>query len=241
MACKPEGERAPNTRMKLTVAMQSVEREVRGAARDQVAVGRPQLMRHPLGVGIVFLALVALTAASNSPGAATRDDAVVEAVLVLSGSVETYFGIVHANSYVMVAPVVQEYVDWQEVGVVAREEGGHGNGEVQSALQSLEARGKQPWSIPSIEWGPHLRAAPEDPMTIYRRDGTWADAWPGSVGVAFIAAPGFSASGRSALVYWARTRGVARGELLYGDSVLTYLERGKDRWHIKWERVVHAA
>jgi len=49
VACKPDREGAPNTRMKLTVAMHSVGRDGRGVARDLVASGRPQLMRHPLG------------------------------------------------------------------------------------------------------------------------------------------------------------------------------------------------
>ena len=49
MACKPDREGAPNPRVQLTVAMRFGEREVGGECRAIVAVGRPQLTRHPLG------------------------------------------------------------------------------------------------------------------------------------------------------------------------------------------------
>ena len=49
MACKPEREGAPNTRLQLTVAMHFGARESGGGSRESGALGRPQLKRHPLG------------------------------------------------------------------------------------------------------------------------------------------------------------------------------------------------
>ena len=48
MACKPEREGAPNTRLQLTVAMHLGAREGGGGSRESGALGRPQLKRHPL-------------------------------------------------------------------------------------------------------------------------------------------------------------------------------------------------
>ena len=49
VACKPEREGAPNTRLQLTVAMHFGAREGGGESRGCGALGRPQLKRHPLG------------------------------------------------------------------------------------------------------------------------------------------------------------------------------------------------
>ena len=201
-------------------------------------------------VCIAVAALMAVGAseppAMRTPGPEVRDAAVVQRALVQSGSVETYFGILQGDSYVVVVPVAQpathwgDWRDWRDVWAAALAEAGGRSAELQSALSELKARGKRPWTTPVIDWGSHLRLAAEDPFTAYKRDGTWTDVYPGALGVISVAAPGFSASGRTAVVYWTRTQTVPRGYLLYGQEMLTCLERGQDRWHIKWEVLVHA-
>ncbi len=166
-------------------------------------------------VCVAVAALMAVAAseppASRTPGPEARDAVVVQRALVQSGSVETYFGVLQNDSYVVVVPVAQpaiywrDWRDWRDVWVAALAEAGGRSAEVQSALSDLEARGKRPWSTPVIDWGSHLRLAAEDPFTAYKRDGTWTDVYPGALGVISVAAPGFSGSGRTAVVYWTRT------------------------------------
>ena len=60
MACKPEREGAPNTRLQLTVAMHFGAREGGGESRESGALGRPQLKRHPLGDAKRWLGSIAL-------------------------------------------------------------------------------------------------------------------------------------------------------------------------------------
>ena len=219
--------------------------------RSSPSAPHSPLTRYPLGAGMVCIAVAALMTvaaseppATRTPGTEARDAAVVQRALVQSGSVETYFGMSQSDDYVVVVPVAQASTyrrDWRDVWVAALAEAGGRSAEVQSALSDLEARGQRPWSTPVIDWGSHLRLGAEDPFTAYRRDGTWTDVYPGALGVISVAAPGFSGSGRTAVVYWTRTHTVPRGYLLYGQEMLTCLERGQDRWHIKWEVLVRAA
>ena len=68
MACKPEREGAPNTRLQLTVAMHLGAREGGGESRESGALGRPQLKRRPLGLlgTILVVGTMAVTSCASS-------------------------------------------------------------------------------------------------------------------------------------------------------------------------------
>lgn len=79
-------------------------------------------------------------------------------------------------------------------------------------------------------------AGAEDPVAVYRREGSWVRVYPGAVGIISFSAPVFC--GDHAIVLASTTKRVPEGFLLYGAQSVVVLRRAEDGWRAVALRVI---
>lgn len=178
---------------------------------------------------------------SNAGLEGSMDTAVLREVLERSGSVDRYFGFVEPGSYVVVAPIAPNTIDWKRLRDTAMSRACGTKATSQQAVESLRRQSGRPLQLPPPDRMARVRIAGEDPLTLYRNGGTWVSVYPGAVGAVWVAPPGYSKDRKTALVFWRRSKAVEPGQILHGVSLLTCLEDVGDGWRVKWEGVVHVS